>query len=125
MKISNLNEQRIAALSGFLAVLLGALGSHALRTRLDASATMPFWQTAAQYHLAHSVVLLVLAGWRSLPRLSFYLIFYGMILFSGSLYLLALSNARWLGLITPLGGFGMLFGWLALFSFRSSAETSP
>jgi uncharacterized membrane protein YgdD (TMEM256/DUF423 family) len=121
--MNNRVGQNLAAFAGFLAVLLGALGSHALRTRLEALGTTQFWQTGALYHLTHSVVLLVLASRRPLPRLAFYLIFFGMVLFSGSLYLLALSNARWLGAITPLGGLGMLFGWIALLSFRSSGQS--
>ncbi len=120
--MDNRLERNVASLSGFLAVLFGALGSHALRAKLGELGTMQFWQTGALYHLVHSVVLLVLSGWRTAPRLAFYLIFFGMILFSGSLYLLALSNAKWLALITPLGGLGMIFGWLALLSFKPPHE---
>lgn len=104
----------IAATCGFSAILLGAFGAHALRTRLDAAGTLSFWQTAVLYHLVHSVVLLVLSGWKKIPRLAYLSIFYGLCIFSGSLYLLALTQIRWLGAITPLGGLGMLLGWLTL-----------
>ncbi len=120
--MNNRLERNVASLSGFLAVLFGAIGSHALRAKLGGLGTTQFWQTGALYHLVHSVVLLVLSGWRVVPRLAFYLIFFGLVLFSGSLYLLALSGARWFALITPLGGLGMIFGWLALLSFRPPRE---
>jgi uncharacterized membrane protein YgdD (TMEM256/DUF423 family) len=105
---------KMAGFLGFTAVLLGAFGAHLLRGILEHLGTAQFWQTGVFYHLIHSVVLLVLAGWRPVPRLSFLLILFGVIIFSGSLYALALTNFRWFGAITPLGGLGMLFGWLGL-----------
>jgi uncharacterized membrane protein YgdD (TMEM256/DUF423 family) len=111
-------ERNVASFSGLFAVFLGALGSHAFRGRLDSLGTLSLWQTAAFYHLTHSIVLLVLSSWQHVPRLAYQLVFWGMLIFSGSLYLLALSNARWLGAITPLGGLGMIFGWLALTKWR-------
>jgi uncharacterized membrane protein YgdD (TMEM256/DUF423 family) len=107
-------SRTVAALSGFFAVALGAFGAHALRSRFDALGTLSVWQTGVQYNLVHAVVLLVISRWDPFPRLAFWLIFCGLVLFSGSLYLLALTKILWLGAITPLGGLGMLGGWLTL-----------
>jgi uncharacterized membrane protein YgdD (TMEM256/DUF423 family) len=108
---------RIAALFGFLAVALGAFGAHGLKATLDLHGTAAIWQTAALYHLVHSVVLLVLAQRQAPPRVSFLLFVAGVVIFSGSLYLLAVTNVKWLGAITPLGGLSLLGGWLCL-AFR-------
>jgi uncharacterized membrane protein YgdD (TMEM256/DUF423 family) len=107
-------SRTVAALSGFFAVACGAFGAHILRARFDALGTLSIWQTGVLYHLVHAVVLLAISRSNPAPRLAFWLIFGGMAVFSGSLYLLALTNIRWLGAITPLGGLGMLGGWLAL-----------
>ena len=107
-------SRTVAALSGFFAVAFGAFGAHALRSRFDALGTLSVWQTGVLYHLVHAVVLLVISRWEPFPRLAFSLIFWGLVLFSGSLYLLAVTKILWIGAITPLGGLGMLGGWLAL-----------
>jgi uncharacterized membrane protein YgdD (TMEM256/DUF423 family) len=107
-------SRTVAALSGFFAVAFGAFGAHALHTRFDALGTLSVWQTGVLYHLVHAVVLLVISRWEPFPRLAFWLIFWGLVLFSGSLYLLAVTKILWIGAITPLGGLGMLAGWLAL-----------
>jgi uncharacterized membrane protein YgdD (TMEM256/DUF423 family) len=106
-----------AALAGATGVGLGAFGAHALRERLDPAA-QAVWQTAVLYHLVHACALLALvlfarATGRSvgLPAALFTA---GIVLFSGSLYLLALTSWRWLGPITPLGGLSFIAGWLAL-----------
>ena len=106
--------QRLATLAGFLAVALGAFGAHGLKAVLEANGTLAIWQTAALYHLVHAVVLLVLAQRAVVARLPFSLFGAGIVVFSGSLYVLALTNAKWLGAITPLGGVCLLGGWLAL-----------
>jgi uncharacterized membrane protein YgdD (TMEM256/DUF423 family) len=106
--------QQIAAFLGFSGVLCGAFGAHLLRGLLEKSGTTGVWQTGVLYHLVHAVVLLILSGWRPVPRAAYRLILGGVIVFSGSLYILALTNIKWLGAITPLGGLGMLAGWLAL-----------
>jgi len=106
--------QRLAAFAGFTAVGLGAFGAHGLKGILEANSTVSVWQTAALYHLVHAVVLLVLSSRPSPPRWSFYLMGMGMMFFCGSLYLLALSNLKWLGAITPIGGGFFLAGWLVL-----------
>jgi len=107
-------EKRVAGFLGFSGVLFGAFGAHILRDLLEKSGMTQTWQTGVFYHLVHSVVLLVLSGWRPVPRAAYRLILSGVIVFSGSLYLLALTNFKWFGAITPLGGLGMLAGWVVL-----------
>ena len=105
---------RIAALLGGLAVALGAFGAHGLKPLLTRNDTVTIWEKAVFYHLIHAVMLFIVAHRSPLhlgPWLSFLL---GIILFSGSLYLLALTNVRWLGAITPIGGICFLVGWLWL-----------
>jgi len=106
-----------AAVAGASAVAFGAFGAHALRSRLDAAARA-IWQTAVLYHLLHACALLALALFaRATGRavsLPFGLFAAGIVCFSGSLYLLALTGWRWLGPVTPLGGLAFLAGWLAL-----------
>jgi len=114
MTMNNQLARKIAAIFGFFGVLFGAFGAHFLRSFLDQLGAVGIWQTAVRYHLVHSVVLLVLSGWRPLPRLAYYLILIGVMVFSGSLYALALTNFKWFGAIAPLGGIGVLCGWLAL-----------
>lgn len=105
---------RLAAFTGFLAVALGAFGAHGLKETLNANGTLAVWQTGALYHLVHAIVLLVLAHRSVVARLPFALFAIGILIFSGSLYALALTNLKWLGAITPLGGLCLLGGWLAL-----------
>jgi uncharacterized membrane protein YgdD (TMEM256/DUF423 family) len=114
MTMSDRTAKRVAALMGFSGVLLGAFGAHFLRGMLEKSETTQTWQTGVLYHLVHAVVLLVVSGWRPVPRIAYNLIFGGVIIFSGSLYTLALTNLKWFGAITPLGGLLMLGGWLVL-----------
>ncbi len=110
---------RIAALFGFLAVALGAFGAHGLKDVLARNDMTEVWKTAALYHLVHAVVLLLLASWKPFPNRTFRCFSAGIILFSGSLYLLALTNSKWLVAITPIGGVCLLAGWVAL-AFRRS-----
>ena len=106
-----------AALSGFFAVAFGAFGAHGLKTQLGAN--LAIYQTGVQYHFFHTFALLT-AGILAMhyPVRSFiisgYAFLFGILIFSGSLYLLALSNIRWLGAITPIGGILFLIGWLSL-----------
>ncbi len=109
--MTNSVAKRIAALFGFLAVVLGAFGAHGLKDLLLRNATTAIWEKAVFYHFIHTVVLLLLAYRQPLrngPWLCFAL---GILIFSGSLYLLAVTNARWLGAITPIGGLSFLAGW--------------
>jgi len=96
---------------GFLAVALGAFGAHGLKRLLDEHGQMETWRTAAHYHLAHAGVLLVLALRSTVAKLPFAFFSVGIVIFSGSLYLLAVTNVRWLGAITPIGGICLLVGW--------------
>ena len=102
---------RIAATLCFLAVALGAFGAHSLKGTLVANDTLDVWNKAVLYHLAHAIALLVLAFHAAAHRAPFYLLLAGVVVFSGSLYVLALTNVRWLGAITPIGGLCFLAGW--------------
>lgn len=102
---------RVAAAVCFLAVALGAFGAHSLKGLLEANGTLETWKTAVLYHLAHGVALLALALHGAANRGASYLLLAGIFVFSGSLYLLAVTNIRWLGAITPLGGLCFLAGW--------------
>ena len=102
---------RIAAGFCFLAVALGAFGAHALKAALQASGMMDAWNKAVLYHLVHAVALVALALAGAGNRATYFLLAAGILLFSGSLYAMALSNIRWLGAITPLGGLCFLAGW--------------
>jgi uncharacterized membrane protein YgdD (TMEM256/DUF423 family) len=106
------------ALSAFIAVAAGAFGAHALRARL-APDLLAVFETGARYQMYHALALLAVAWaatrWPGVPvRAAGWLFIGGTLLFSGSLYLLALTGARWLGAITPLGGLLFLAGWAAL-----------
>jgi uncharacterized membrane protein YgdD (TMEM256/DUF423 family) len=109
----------LGALACMLAVLLGAFGAHALRGKLTAE-LLAIYQTAVQYHFWHALGLLAIgivamhlptsaplkwAGWLMLG---------GIVLFSGSLYLLAITGVRWLGAITPVGGAAFIASWALL-----------
>lgn len=106
----------IGTFLAFLAVAAGALGAHAVRDRLTPD-MLSIWETAARYGFFHAIALLViaLAGSRWPGRewaLAGWLFVGGTLVFSGSLLLLAITGTRWLGALTPLGGVGLLLGWL-------------
>jgi uncharacterized membrane protein YgdD (TMEM256/DUF423 family) len=111
---------RIAAGLCFLAVALGAFGAHSLKGTLQAHNMVGVWEKAVLYHFIHAIALLVLALHGIGSRAPSVLFLAGIILFSGSLYLLALTNARWLGAITPVGGLCFLAGWAWLAISTSS-----
>lgn len=108
----------VGAILAAIAVVLGAFGAHALQERLSTHA-LSTWNTGVQYHLIHALALLLLAalwtrlagGWASASAVAFVL---GVLLFSGSLYALALGAPRILGAIAPLGGTAFILGWLGL-----------
>jgi uncharacterized membrane protein YgdD (TMEM256/DUF423 family) len=112
--MENLPAIRISAAVGFLGVALGAFGAHALKAHLAMMHMSEVWETAVFYHLVHAVVLLVLAGRHSFPRLAWRFFLAGIIIFSGSLYLLAYTGIPWLGATPALGGACLLAGWLLL-----------
>src|SRR5437762_14367124 len=107
---------RIAAALCFLAVALGAFGAHSLKSTLELRGMLDVWNKAVLYHFIHAIALLVLAPYGNVNRGAWWLLFAGIFLFSGSLYLLALTNLRWLGAVTPLGGLCFLagFAWLII-----------
>jgi uncharacterized membrane protein YgdD (TMEM256/DUF423 family) len=108
----------LGAVSAFLAVGAGAFGAHALRTRLSPDLLAVF-ETGARYQMYHALGLLAVAWMLTRwpgpwPPRAGWLFVAGTVLFSGSLYALALSGIRWLGAVTPLGGLAFLAGWLCL-----------
>jgi uncharacterized membrane protein YgdD (TMEM256/DUF423 family) len=102
---------RIAAAFCFVAVALGAFGAHALKATLQSTGMLDAWNKAVLYHLVHAVALLALALYGAGNRGAYLLLAAGILFFSGSLYTMALTNVRWLGAITPLGGLCFLAGW--------------
>jgi uncharacterized membrane protein YgdD (TMEM256/DUF423 family) len=105
---------RTAAALCFVAVGFGAFGAHALKGTLQTNDSIEVWKTAVLYHFVHALALLVLAILPGVSRVAAGLFIAGIVLFSGSLYLLALTNVKWLGAITPIGGLCFLAGWLCL-----------
>lgn len=109
----------IAAISGLLAVAIGAFGAHGLKSRM-AEDLMAVYQTGVQYHFYHTLALfmvgLLLLQYPQLGLLKWSggLMIVGIVLFSGSLYGLAISGLRWLGAVTPLGGVAFIAAWLCL-----------
>lgn len=113
----------VGSVYGFLAVALGAFGAHGLKAFLagleDGAQRTAWWQTAAQYHLAHALALGLTAYVAGRVEGSAVIVAgagfgLGVILFSGSLYVMTLTGLRWLGAITPIGGLLLLVGWAAL-----------
>lgn len=102
---------RIAAAFCLLAVALGAFGAHALKATLQSNGMLDVWNKAVLYHFLHAIALFVLAFHGAGNRAAYFLFVAGVVLFSGSLYALALTNIRWLGAITPIGGLCFLAGW--------------
>ena len=105
----------LGALSGLISVAAGAFGAHALKGRLS-DYHLGVFETAARYQMYHALAL-VLIGLLALSRPQTALqaaggsMVAGTVLFSGSLYVLALTDMRWLGAITPLGGLAFMIGW--------------
>jgi uncharacterized membrane protein YgdD (TMEM256/DUF423 family) len=104
---------RIAAALCFLAVALGAFGAHALKATLQTSGMLEVWNKAVLYHFLHAVALVALALHDAGNRAAYFLLAAGILLFSGSLYTMALipQLRDWLGAITPVGGLCFLAGW--------------
>jgi uncharacterized membrane protein YgdD (TMEM256/DUF423 family) len=109
----------LGSLNAFLAVGLGAFGAHGLQNKLTEQ-MLAIYETGIKYHMMHALGLVligIISRWTSdslLVTWSGWLICAGIVLFSGSLYVLSISGIRWLGAITPLGGLSFLAGWILL-----------
>ena len=106
------------AIAAGIGVGLGAFGAHGLKSRVDPQMLSVF-ETGVRYHLYHGLALLAVAWVSSrtmsaLPTAAGWAFVVGILLFSGSLYLLVLTGTKWLGAITPLGGLAFLVGWVLL-----------
>ena len=105
---------RVAAALCFIAVALGAFGAHALKPLIERNGMLEVWNKAVFYHFVHAIVVLLLAFFGATNRATCSLFCAGILLFSGSLYTMVLTNLHWLGAITPLGGLCFLAGWVWL-----------
>lgn len=112
----------LASVLAFLAIAIGAFGAHGLKNKIEPNMLAVF-EVGVRYHFYHAIAIFIVAlavqNWNISP-LPAYLFFAGIIIFSGSLYLLALTNIKWLGAITPIGGVLFLLGWglLAFYTFK-------
>lgn len=109
----------LSSISGILAVSLGAFGAHALKDKLESNGYLDTYQTAVSYQFYHTLALLGIAILASRIESSWlnyagYSMAIGILIFSGSLYVLSFTGIRWLGAITPLGGLAFIAGWLCL-----------
>ena len=116
-----MNTIGVGALFAFAGVALGAFGAHALEGKVKPE-DLPIWETAVRYHMYHALALMAVGVMQQMPALSqsalltlsAALFSAGIVVFSGSLYLLVMTDRRWLGAVTPLGGLLLLAGWIAL-----------
>jgi uncharacterized membrane protein YgdD (TMEM256/DUF423 family) len=113
--LNDVTYTRIAAATGFLAVALGAFGAHGLKDILAQNGTAAVWEKAVFYHSIHAIMLFLVAGRKPFAAGAWWSFLAGILIFSGSLYLLAVTNLKWLGAITPVGGLSFLVGWAWLF----------
>ncbi|MBI1387773.1 MAG: DUF423 domain-containing protein [bacterium] len=116
----------LGALLGFTGVALGAFAAHGLKDKLDAD-LLTIFEVGVRYQMVHALALLA-AAWAATrfpggaANAAGWCFVFGTLIFSGSLYILALSGIRWLGAITPIGGVLYLIGWAALFYAAWRAE---
>jgi len=110
-----------ASVFGFLTVALGAFGAHGLKNVLITNNSTEIYNKAVLYQMFHTLALLLLGLIQQIDQkinlmvgVSFIL---GIIIFSGSLYVLSITNIKWLGAITPIGGIFFLIGWMSLFFY--------
>ena len=101
-----------------LSVVLGAFGTHALRGSFS-SKQIETWQAGTHYHLVHAVALILVGALiqgetTKFQRLAGLMFMTGIVIFAGSLYLLALTSAKWLGAVAPIGGLCLILGWICL-----------
>jgi len=110
---------QFAAVSGAIAVALGAFGAHALKDKLTKSGTLDTYQTAVSYQFYHTLALLGIGLFAMKYASSWinyagYSMIAGIIVFSGSLYILCFTGVKWMGAITPIGGLAFILGWVFL-----------
>jgi len=112
----------VAGAAGLSAIALGSFGAHALKSVLALHHSVGYWHTAVLYHLVHSVALLWAAD--STPMASGSVLCWGLgiLIFCGSLYLLALTGFTWLGAVTPVGGLFLMGGWLIVMIRRNGKD---
>ena len=103
----------VAGVVGAVGVAMGAFGAHGLKGMVEPHA-LAWWETGARYHLLHALALCAVAAHPAAPRWAGGLFVAGIVLFSGSLYTMTLTDQRWLGAVTPLGGICLIAGWLVL-----------
>lgn len=118
----------MGAMSGFLSIAFGAFGAHAIKQWMSAD-LMAIYQTAVSYQIYHSLGLILVAlvyqqQQNKLIKVAGWLMLSGILIFSGSLYTLSLTDTRWLGAITPIGGTLLLSAWLLL-AFGVSKKNTP
>lgn len=107
----------LGSILAFCAVLFGAFGAHALKETLSAHDSIQTWETAVRYQMWHALALILLSVIRlkhPIPKMTGPCFVVGTLLFSGSLYGLALDGPKWLGPVTPLGGLCLMIGWWLL-----------
>ncbi|TAE68342.1 MAG: DUF423 domain-containing protein [Bacteroidetes bacterium] len=114
----------LGSILGGLSVALGAFGAHSLEALLIKNNRLQTYQTAVEYQFYHALALIlvgILAQYFSQKWLYYagYCLFFGVVIFSGSLYILSLTNIKWLGAITPIGGLLFLIGWGILIGLAS------
>jgi uncharacterized membrane protein YgdD (TMEM256/DUF423 family) len=105
--------RRVAAVLGVLGVMLGAFGAHALKDKLSPEG-LEWWKTATIYHLVHAAATLASGRADGRASASTWCFAGGVVLFSGSLYAMALTDVRALGAVTPFGGVALIVGWALL-----------
>jgi uncharacterized membrane protein YgdD (TMEM256/DUF423 family) len=111
---------QLAGLLGALAVGIGAFGAHGLEGILETHGRLETFETAVKYHFYHALAMLAVGIWYSFQperkwlKPAIWSFLFGILIFSGSLYILSLTGITWLGAITPLGGLAFILGWILI-----------
>ena len=119
--MKNTRYIKLAAVLGFLAVAIGAFGAHGLEPILTKYSRLETFETAVKYHFYHTFAILIVGILLTIEQenknlvYSVYSFLAGIVIFSGSLYFMSLTNITWLGAVTPLGGLAFMVGWIFLF----------
>jgi len=114
---------RLAALILFLGITLGAFGAHGLKNLLNSTGHLATWSTAVLYHLIHGLAMFSMSLFsKALPQTAYWSWLLGIVLFSGSLYILSVTGISQFAAITPLGGLAFLIGWGSLILFPNPKE---